>query len=181
MDYVPSPTLPVSAFACHLFPPLPLAIASVLRKRQPKNITTFRVCLSGWGVGTVLKQCPPVCMWRPNIFSLSSRPHAIFFCRCSPQLIKKTDRIIFVSNATLSCFLYGSVQCMRPTSLVHKFTNWLMDGQSVGLINFNRASLSVYHCTAVTAAVQFRTKTAHFGQWRNSRLLLHTLRRIRPV
>ena len=35
-----------------------------------------------------------------------------------------------------------------------------MDGQSVGLINFNRASLSVYHCTAVTAAVQFRAKNS---------------------
>ena len=35
MDCVSSPTLPVSAFACHLFPPLPLAIASVWRKRQP--------------------------------------------------------------------------------------------------------------------------------------------------
>jgi hypothetical protein len=38
-----------------------------------------------------------------------------------------------------------------------------MDGQSVGLINFNRASLSVFHCTAVTAVVQFRAKT--FALW----------------
>lgn len=103
-----------------------------------------------------------------RLFTFVASAFFFFFCRCSPQLIKKTDRIIFLSNATLSCFLYGSVQCIRPTSLLHKFTNSLMYGLSVGLINFNRASLSVYHCTAVIAAVQSRAKTALFGQRRNA-------------